>query len=152
MWSLLQPTHLLFVLLIVLIIFGPGKLPALGRGLGKGIRDFRDILRDRPGDRTRHKGALFMASGVDPEVGRDVGDQLPDEEAERGKFWVRSLLAVLIGNTAYFLSSPLLPSGARMSLESQPWLAALVDAWLCVFAFGALSVASAFRKRGGPKR
>ena len=35
MEGLLQPTHLFFILLIVLIIFGPGKLPDLGRGLGK---------------------------------------------------------------------------------------------------------------------
>lgn len=41
----LQPTHLLFILLIVLILFGPGKLPDLGRGLGKGIREFKDALR-----------------------------------------------------------------------------------------------------------
>ncbi len=45
MEGLLQPTHLLFILLIVLIIFGPGKLPELGRGLGKGIREFKEGLR-----------------------------------------------------------------------------------------------------------
>jgi len=45
MEGLLQPTHLFFILLIVLIIFGPGKLPDLGRGLGKGIREFKDALR-----------------------------------------------------------------------------------------------------------
>ncbi|HEV2495200.1 MAG TPA: twin-arginine translocase TatA/TatE family subunit [Terriglobia bacterium] len=45
MEGLLQPTHLLFILLIVLIIFGPGKLPDLGRGLGKGVREFKDALR-----------------------------------------------------------------------------------------------------------
>jgi sec-independent protein translocase protein TatA len=45
MEGLLQPTHLLFILLIVLIIFGPGKLPELGKGLGKGIREFKDALR-----------------------------------------------------------------------------------------------------------
>ncbi len=43
--GLFRPTHLLFILLIVLIIFGPGKLPDLGRGLGKGIREFKDALR-----------------------------------------------------------------------------------------------------------
>ncbi|PYU99767.1 MAG: twin-arginine translocase TatA/TatE family subunit, partial [Acidobacteria bacterium] len=42
--GLVQPTHLVFVLLIVLIIFGPGKLPDLGRSLGKGIREFKDAL------------------------------------------------------------------------------------------------------------
>jgi sec-independent protein translocase protein TatA len=45
MEGLLQPTHLLLILIIVLIIFGPGKLPDLGRGLGKGIREFKDALR-----------------------------------------------------------------------------------------------------------
>ncbi len=45
MEGLLQPTHLFFILLIVLIIFGPGKLPDLGRGLGKGIREFKDAMK-----------------------------------------------------------------------------------------------------------
>ena len=34
-------TELLIVLVIVLIIFGAGKLPEIGRGLGRGIRNFR---------------------------------------------------------------------------------------------------------------
>jgi sec-independent protein translocase protein TatA len=34
-------SELLVVLLIVLIIFGAGKLPEIGKGLGKGIRNFR---------------------------------------------------------------------------------------------------------------
>jgi len=45
MEGLLQPTHLFFILLIVLILFGPGKLPELGKGLGKGIREFKDAMR-----------------------------------------------------------------------------------------------------------
>jgi sec-independent protein translocase protein TatA len=45
MEGLLQPVHLLFIFLIVLIIFGPGKLPDLGKGLGKGIREFKDALK-----------------------------------------------------------------------------------------------------------
>ena len=40
-----QPTHLFFILLIVLVIFGPGKLPELGKGLGKGIREFKEALK-----------------------------------------------------------------------------------------------------------
>ena len=42
--GLFQPTHLVFILLIVLIIFGPGKLRDLGRSLGKGIREFKDAF------------------------------------------------------------------------------------------------------------
>jgi sec-independent protein translocase protein TatA len=45
MEGLFRPTHIFFILLIVLIIFGPGKLPDLGRGLGKGIREFKDAIK-----------------------------------------------------------------------------------------------------------
>jgi len=43
--GLFQPTHLIFLLAIVLIIFGSRKLPELGQGLAKGIRGFKDALR-----------------------------------------------------------------------------------------------------------
>jgi sec-independent protein translocase protein TatA len=43
--GLFEPTHLIFILVIVLIIFGPGKLPEFGKGLGKGIREFKDAIR-----------------------------------------------------------------------------------------------------------
>ena len=45
MEGLFQPSHLIFILIIVLILFGPGKLPELGKGLGKGIREFKDALK-----------------------------------------------------------------------------------------------------------
>jgi sec-independent protein translocase protein TatA len=54
--GLFQPTHLLFILLIVLIIFGPGKLPELGKGLGKGIREFKDAIRGGIGADNSNKG------------------------------------------------------------------------------------------------
>ena len=55
MEGLLQPVHLFFILLIVLILFGPGKLPELGKGLGKGIKEFKSALRgamdNEPGEK-----------------------------------------------------------------------------------------------------
>jgi len=42
--GLFQPMHLLVILLIVLIIFGPGKLPELGGSLGKAIRGFKKAM------------------------------------------------------------------------------------------------------------
>jgi sec-independent protein translocase protein TatA len=36
------PWELIAILAIVLIIFGPGKLPALGKSIGNGIREFRN--------------------------------------------------------------------------------------------------------------
>jgi sec-independent protein translocase protein TatA len=43
--GLFQPTHLILILAIALLVFGPKKLPELGQGLGKGIRGFKDALR-----------------------------------------------------------------------------------------------------------
>jgi len=37
----LQPGHLIVVLVIVLLIFGPGKLPELGRAMGDGLRELK---------------------------------------------------------------------------------------------------------------
>ncbi len=45
--GLFQPTHLLVILVLCLIIFGPKKLPELGKGLGEGIRGFRDGMKDQ---------------------------------------------------------------------------------------------------------
>lgn len=44
--GLAQPMHLLLILLIVLIIFGPGKLPELGEGLGKSIKEFKKAMKE----------------------------------------------------------------------------------------------------------
>jgi sec-independent protein translocase protein TatA len=43
--GLLQPVHLLIIFGIALLVFGPKKLPELGKGLGESIRGFRDALR-----------------------------------------------------------------------------------------------------------
>ena len=41
-------TELIVILVIGMVIFGAGRLPALGKGLGQGIRGFRDALRGDP--------------------------------------------------------------------------------------------------------
>ena len=43
--GLLRPTHLLLILLVALFVFGPKKLPELGKGLAQGIRSFKDGIR-----------------------------------------------------------------------------------------------------------
>jgi sec-independent protein translocase protein TatA len=42
--DILQPTHLLFVLVVALLVLGPKRLPEAGRALGRGIRDFRTAI------------------------------------------------------------------------------------------------------------
>jgi sec-independent protein translocase protein TatA len=43
--GLFQPMHLLVILFIALLVFGPKKLPELGKGLGDGIRAFKENVR-----------------------------------------------------------------------------------------------------------
>ena len=44
--GLFQPTHLLLILGIALLVFGPKKLPELGKGIGDGIRGFKTAMKD----------------------------------------------------------------------------------------------------------
>jgi sec-independent protein translocase protein TatA len=44
--GLFQPTHLLLILGIALLVFGPKKMAELGKGLGDGIRGFRSALKE----------------------------------------------------------------------------------------------------------
>jgi sec-independent protein translocase protein TatA len=46
MEGLFQPMHLLVILVIVLLIFGPKKLGDLGKGLGEGIRNFKSSMNE----------------------------------------------------------------------------------------------------------
>jgi sec-independent protein translocase protein TatA len=46
MEGLFQPMHLLLILVIALIFFGPKRLPELGKGLGDGIRALKDGMKD----------------------------------------------------------------------------------------------------------
>jgi sec-independent protein translocase protein TatA len=49
--------ELLIILAIVVVLFGVNKLPRLGKGLGEGIRNFKDSLRSKePDDRDRTDG------------------------------------------------------------------------------------------------
>jgi sec-independent protein translocase protein TatA len=72
------PTELIIVLVIVLLIFGPKRLPGLGRQLGSGMREFKDSISgnsrdddddDEDSDRRKTEAAL----------GRPEGEQAPLE-------------------------------------------------------------------------
>jgi sec-independent protein translocase protein TatA len=43
--GLFQPTHLLVIFGIALLVFGPKKLPELGKGIGEGIRGFKAAMK-----------------------------------------------------------------------------------------------------------
>jgi len=44
--GLFQPMHLLVIFAIALLVFGPKKLPELGKGIGEGIRALKDGMKD----------------------------------------------------------------------------------------------------------
>ena len=44
--GLLQPMHLLIILVVAVFVFGPKKLPELGKGLAEGIRSFKDGIKN----------------------------------------------------------------------------------------------------------
>jgi sec-independent protein translocase protein TatA len=46
--GLFQPTHLLVIFFIALLVFGPKKLPDLGKGIGEGIRALKDGMKEKP--------------------------------------------------------------------------------------------------------
>ena len=54
--GLFQPMHLLVIFAIALFVFGPKKLPELGKGIGEGIKALKEGLRDE------HKAAATTAS------------------------------------------------------------------------------------------
>jgi sec-independent protein translocase protein TatA len=55
--GLLSPTHIIFILVIVLVIFGPGKLPQLGKGLGEGIKGFKEAIKGGPSNEAPKSGS-----------------------------------------------------------------------------------------------
>lgn len=48
--GILQPMHLLLILVIALVVFGPKNLPGIGKGLGEAIRGFKKALDEGASD------------------------------------------------------------------------------------------------------
>jgi sec-independent protein translocase protein TatA len=69
------PLELIIVLVIVLVIFGPKRLPGLGRSLGSGLREFKDSLSGKGGD-AHEDGA------AEPDRIERTGDPAPAKGGE----------------------------------------------------------------------
>jgi len=48
--ELLSPLHLLIIFGIALLLFGPKKLPELGKGIGEGFRALKEGMKDKSGE------------------------------------------------------------------------------------------------------
>jgi sec-independent protein translocase protein TatA len=63
--NILQPTHLLVVLVVALLVLGPKRLPEVGRAIGKGIHDMRSAIDDVKPSREELMGTVEAdTSGV----------------------------------------------------------------------------------------
>ncbi len=58
--GILQPTHLIILLVIALVFLGPKRLPDAGRALGQGLREFKNSI----GGHHEDDGALPQAGGA----------------------------------------------------------------------------------------
>ena len=72
----LGPTELIIILVIVIAIFGAGKLANLGGALGKGVKDFRSAVRD--GSQDDEEGA----ADAEPAPAAPVANSDASEETE----------------------------------------------------------------------
>ena len=63
--GLFQPMHLLVIIGIALLVFGPKKLPELGKGIGEGIRGFKAAIRA-----DEESPATTVASASDQKVSK----------------------------------------------------------------------------------
>ena len=81
MLGLDNPIHILFLLVIVLLVFGAKRLPEMGRSLGDGLRGFKDSVSGES-----HDNPLSAMSAIEPTpapVPVIAPDTAPAPEAER---------------------------------------------------------------------
>ncbi len=89
--DILQPTHIILILLVALVVLGPKRLPEVGRSLGRGLRDFKagisgvqdeahgmfhDAL-DEPSDPPEDSAVSMVAEPVAPATAEPVRVPLP---------------------------------------------------------------------------
>ena len=51
--GLFQPMHLLVIFFIALLVFGPKKLPELGKGIGEGLLALKNGMKETPADQPK---------------------------------------------------------------------------------------------------
>jgi sec-independent protein translocase protein TatA len=75
--GLFQPMHLLVILGICLLVFGPKRLPELGKGLGSSIRDFKDALSGKDAPKDERQPPAQLEARQEPTVVAPPPPQAP---------------------------------------------------------------------------
>ena len=82
----LQPTHLILILIIVLIVFGPGKLPEIGGSLGKSLSEFkRSMSGGSEEEAARTSAPAELQSRAKPNLCPTCGTENPEGNQFCGK-------------------------------------------------------------------
>ncbi|HEX4009043.1 MAG TPA: twin-arginine translocase TatA/TatE family subunit [Solirubrobacteraceae bacterium] len=78
--DIMQPTHLLFVLVVALLVLGPKRLPEVGRQLGNGLRDFRAAINGEKSEPHEQPAAPTVTPGSQTMVAEPASES-PSEHA-----------------------------------------------------------------------
>ena len=76
------PLELAIVLVIALVIFGPKRLPDLGRSLGSGMREFKDSLTGKDDDEDEDEQAKLEVAASQPQPDPDDAEPVKGEVVE----------------------------------------------------------------------
>lgn len=72
--GIFEPIHMIVILAIVLLFFGPGKLGDLGTNLGKGIREFKKAVKECDDGEEAEQTKLVGKEKVSPEADEKAPD------------------------------------------------------------------------------
>jgi len=74
------PLELAIVLVIALVIFGPKRLPDLGRSLGSGMREFKDSITGKDDEEKQLEETKAQLTEQSPATTAEVDDEKPEDE------------------------------------------------------------------------
>ena len=74
------PLELAIVLVIALVIFGPKRLPDLGRSLGSGMREFKDSITGKDDEEKQLEETKAQLTEQSPATTAEVDEEKPEDE------------------------------------------------------------------------
>ncbi|MDR6548907.1 twin-arginine translocase TatA/TatE family subunit [Paenibacillus qinlingensis] len=72
----LSPWHIILIAIVALLLFGPNKLPELGRGFGKMFREFKDATNGNGNNSSTDDQPTIARKEINPEVSKSESGQV----------------------------------------------------------------------------